>query len=98
MATIASLSHDLTEANKRLGAAEERADKDRLNRTKAERERDEAIKEVRDLQRLIREANLETARYRGMIEMLERLGTIPAQEITMAANSFDPMEYMQRNR
>lgn len=98
MATIASLSHDLTEANKRLGAAEEAASKERTGRIAMERERDEAIKEIRDLQRIIRDTNCEVSRYQGMLAMLEQLEIIPPTPAHVSASSFDPMEYMQRNR
>lgn len=45
--------------------------------SKAKNQLEEALKEIKDLQRMVSEQTISVARYKGMLEMLERLGTIP---------------------
>lgn len=78
--TIAGLQQQLADATGIADAARVERDAARSEAYQAKKARDEAIKD-RDAVTIER-LNMaqEIARYRGMIEMLERLGTIPKVE------------------
>lgn len=79
--TIASLTAQNEELRQTLKIATEQTEAERSKRYDAQRERDGLAKSLASLQQERDNARLDAERHRGMIEILERLGTIPKQQI-----------------
>jgi hypothetical protein len=79
--TIASLQAEIASLNNLLNQAAVEAQTEKTKRFAAEAQRNEAEKQAKEEQQNAADARAETERYKGMIEMLERLGTIPKQRV-----------------
>lgn len=75
--TIASLTADKEALQEDVGTLRAKVDEQRALRTSMERERDEARKELEYAKDEMARLTTERDRLRGMLAMLERLGTIP---------------------
>lgn len=86
--TLASQNAIIEKLQANIAKEESNAQTERVKRIAAERELNDALKAFDGMRHERDEARMQVERYRGMIEMLERLDKIPKQEAEIKFDGF----------